>query len=224
MTEAVGRRPGPAPSFTKRQVVGAALDVMAEEGLNAVSFRNVARRLGVNPMALYTYVRDKDELLAAMFDSVSGELAFDPASASPPTDQIVEYYTAARRVYLRNAELYRLVRRIDIAGFDLTTAERLCELLVEAGICADDVAWTQMTLLQLTIGNALFWASVCPDGSDRIPAPMTEALAAPDPQQFPHVTATARALAETSGEQEFTAAVRRLLASAAAPTPRRTRP
>ena len=217
MSATARRRPGPAPSFTRQQVVQAALDVMAEEGLNAVSFRNVSKRLGVNPMALYTYVRDKDELLAAMFDSVSGSVAVDLESTAPAVEQLVEYYVRARSIYLRNAELYRLVRRGGLADVDLRTAERLFELLLEAGVPEGDLLTTQMTLLQLTIGNALYWSSAASDGSDRIPAALVEAFTALDAERFPHLVATGARIAEMTGEDEFTAAVRRVIGCAALP-------
>ncbi|MFI9625350.1 TetR/AcrR family transcriptional regulator [Streptomyces sp. NPDC052042] len=44
-------------------MVATARRIIAEEGVAALSMRRVAKELGSTPMALYHYVRDKDELL-----------------------------------------------------------------------------------------------------------------------------------------------------------------
>jgi AcrR family transcriptional regulator len=55
-----------APSkerLTRERIVEAALHIMDEEGLDAVSMRRVAREVGVEAMSLYNHVRDKEDLL-----------------------------------------------------------------------------------------------------------------------------------------------------------------
>lgn len=70
-------------TLTRRAVVEAALALADEEGLEAVTIRRLARRLGVTPMALYWHFRNKDELLegvaALLFEAA--DLSVD-ASAS----------------------------------------------------------------------------------------------------------------------------------------------
>ncbi len=53
----------PARSLTRDRIVEAALRIMDDEGLDAVSMRRVAREVGVEAMSLYHHVRDKDDLL-----------------------------------------------------------------------------------------------------------------------------------------------------------------
>lgn len=67
-----GKR-GPKPRFSTQDVVAAAINLADREGLSAISMRSVAQAVGVSPMAIYTYVRSKNELLALMFDRVLGE-------------------------------------------------------------------------------------------------------------------------------------------------------
>ncbi len=74
-----GRR-GPKPRYSVDQVVEAAIAVADAEGLQAISVRRVSQKLGVSPMAVYTYVPSKAELVGLMFDRVigeSGEMAAD---------------------------------------------------------------------------------------------------------------------------------------------------
>jgi AcrR family transcriptional regulator len=65
---------GPKPGLALADVVAAAVAVADAEGLAALSMRRVAEALGKAPMALYTYVPGKAELLDVMLDSVLGEL------------------------------------------------------------------------------------------------------------------------------------------------------
>lgn len=58
------------PGLTRDAVVARALEIGTAEGLEAVSLRRVAQELGVTPMALYRHVRDKQDLINAMTESV----------------------------------------------------------------------------------------------------------------------------------------------------------
>jgi AcrR family transcriptional regulator len=70
--EAGGRR-GRPPRHTLTDVVAAAVALADDEGLAGVSMRTVAARLGTGAMSLYNYVPDKEALVAAMVEHVSGE-------------------------------------------------------------------------------------------------------------------------------------------------------
>jgi AcrR family transcriptional regulator len=65
---------GPKPGLALAEVVGAAIALADEAGLDALSMRRVAERLGRSTMALYTYVPGKAELLELMLDTVLGEV------------------------------------------------------------------------------------------------------------------------------------------------------
>jgi AcrR family transcriptional regulator len=68
------RRRGPAPRHTRQEVVRAAAAIADTQGLDAVTIRAVARRLGVGVMSLYSYVPDKQTLVYGMVEEVSEEL------------------------------------------------------------------------------------------------------------------------------------------------------
>jgi TetR/AcrR family tetracycline transcriptional repressor len=56
--------------LSRAAVVAAALDILNEAGLEQVSLRKVAERLGVKAPSLYWYVEDKAALYALMSESV----------------------------------------------------------------------------------------------------------------------------------------------------------
>jgi len=63
-------------------VIDTAVALADDHGLEAVSLRRIARRLGVTPMALYRYVESKDDLLDGMAD----RLYADVIASSPNGD------------------------------------------------------------------------------------------------------------------------------------------
>ncbi|MBF8192465.1 TetR/AcrR family transcriptional regulator C-terminal domain-containing protein [Nonomuraea sp. K274] len=63
------------PELSVDRIVRAAIEVADAEGLQALSMRRVAERLGVGTMSLYTYVPGKPELFDVMLDTVYGETA-----------------------------------------------------------------------------------------------------------------------------------------------------
>jgi DNA-binding transcriptional regulator YhcF (GntR family) len=64
--------------LTREQVVRAAIDIADAEGLDALSMRGVAARLGVATMSTYRHVTSKDQLIILMADAAFGELGYEP--------------------------------------------------------------------------------------------------------------------------------------------------
>jgi AcrR family transcriptional regulator len=61
--------------LTRDRVLGAALAVADEGGLDGLTIRSLATRLGAKPMSLYHYVSGKDEILDGLVDLVFAEIA-----------------------------------------------------------------------------------------------------------------------------------------------------
>ncbi len=69
------RQPDPerAP-LNRERVLLAAIDVADESGVDSLTMRALADRLGVQAMSLYNHVGNKDDLLDGMLDLVVGEI------------------------------------------------------------------------------------------------------------------------------------------------------
>jgi TetR/AcrR family transcriptional regulator, tetracycline repressor protein len=57
------------------QIVAAAVEIMRESGLDAISMRSVATRLGVTPPPVYSRIGNKDALIDAVAEHVLDDLA-----------------------------------------------------------------------------------------------------------------------------------------------------
>ena len=90
----------------RERIVEAARDIVGEEGLDALSMRALAVRIGYSPATIYLHFQDKDEILRSVMDEgfkrLSGvmqrELATLPGTADP-----LERYAMSGRAYARFA-------------------------------------------------------------------------------------------------------------------------
>jgi AcrR family transcriptional regulator len=65
--------------LSRERIIRAALRVMDEEGLEAVSMRRIGRELGVEAMSLYNHVRDKEDILDSLCEEVLTEFRIPEA-------------------------------------------------------------------------------------------------------------------------------------------------
>jgi AcrR family transcriptional regulator len=65
--------------LTRDRIIRAALRIMDEEGLEAVSMRHIGRELGVEAMSLYNHVRDKEDILDSICEAVLSEFRIPDA-------------------------------------------------------------------------------------------------------------------------------------------------
>lgn len=69
-------RPAPGarrPTYSREQIAETAIAIADAEGYEAVSMRRIAAELGAGTMTLYHYVRNKDELVALIADTIMSE-------------------------------------------------------------------------------------------------------------------------------------------------------
>ncbi|MBB5155057.1 TetR/AcrR family transcriptional regulator [Saccharopolyspora phatthalungensis] len=92
-------------------IVRTALDLLDSEGLDAVSMRKVAQRLGTGAASLYAYVRNKDELHELMLDLVIGEIAVPKLAPERWQEQIKDVMRQQVRVFTAHPGIARVVLR-----------------------------------------------------------------------------------------------------------------
>jgi DNA-binding transcriptional regulator YhcF (GntR family) len=142
-TPAVARRTrSPEGELTRDRVVRAAVEIADAEGLDALSMRGVAARLGVATMSTYRHVAGKDDLVVLMADAAFGELAYpDPQPAGWPAlleragrtlwavfrrhPWLAQVTPLTRPLPLRNLLTHGEQMFRALAGFDLDAATRM---------------------------------------------------------------------------------------------------
>ncbi|MDN3055168.1 TetR/AcrR family transcriptional regulator C-terminal domain-containing protein [Streptomyces sp. SRF1] len=162
--------------MNRETVIAEALDLLDEVGLDAVSTRRLAKRLGVEQPSLYWYFRTKKDLLAAM-----AEAAMAPHAAAPlPTpdddwrDWFLENTRGFRRTLLMRRDGARLHAGSTPAG-DLDRVRRKMEFLVASGVPERDAQMAMLAAGRFTVGSVLEEQAdpgPGPDAAAELPADM----------------------------------------------------
>ena len=100
-----------AKGITRERIVAAALELLDDKGMDALTVRALATRLDVRAPALYWHVRNKQELLDEMATEVmrrvTGALAALPPGAGW-RDDLAAYAHVLRAEYLRHRDGARI--------------------------------------------------------------------------------------------------------------------
>lgn len=125
-------------ALSRQQIVDAALEVLDDGGLEAVTTRAVAARLGVKAPALYWHVAGKQELLDEMGTEIQRRImarTAPPAAGASWTDQLRAYAHNVRSEYLQHkdgARAFSGTRLTDPAV--LQAQEPLLEAWIDRGL------------------------------------------------------------------------------------------
>jgi AcrR family transcriptional regulator len=87
--------------LSRERILGTAVALADEAGVDSLSMRRIAQELGVVPMALYKHVSNKEELLDGLVDAVIDEIEPPIAGADWKTT-MRERILSARRALLRH--------------------------------------------------------------------------------------------------------------------------
>ena len=98
-----------ASQLSRATVIGAASQLIADEGLDALSLRHLAAALGVTAPALYAYVADKEDLLRGVAEGELDRLSVAVQAADDPDP--IQRLRQTSRAYVDHAlarpELFR---------------------------------------------------------------------------------------------------------------------
>jgi TetR/AcrR family tetracycline transcriptional repressor len=143
--------------MTRETVVAEGLDLLDEVGLDAVSTRQLARRLGVEQPSLYWHFRNKKELLGAMAEAA---MAPHATAALPTPDEdwrewFLENTRSFRRTLLMRRDGARLHAGTRPGGADLGRVARKMAFLVAAGLPERDAQLAMLAAGRFTVGSVL---------------------------------------------------------------------
>jgi len=142
--------------LSRDRVVGAALELVDDAGLGALSMRKVAAALDVEAMSLYRYVKNKGDLLDALHEHLIGQVSAEDL----PGTWAAQVGALARRFRTVLFDHPRCVPLL--ATRPATTPQALA--LVEAGIAVleaegwppDDAVDAFQTVFCFVVGHAVF--------------------------------------------------------------------
>lgn len=138
-------------------VVQEALDLLDEVGLDAVSTRALARRLGVEQPSLYWHFHNKQELLAAMAASALGEHGAQPlpVGGAPWDAWFLDNFRSFRQALLGRRDGARLHAGTTPAGETRVRLLAKLRFLIDAGVPEDAAVAGMLAASRFTVGSAL---------------------------------------------------------------------
>lgn len=95
--------PGRPRKLTRERVIEGALQVLDEQGFDALSMRSLAFRLGINHATLYNYFAHIEDIEAAALESLMARVPIPSTDRSAPMrQQLIEHLLALREMHLQH--------------------------------------------------------------------------------------------------------------------------
>jgi AcrR family transcriptional regulator len=182
-----GRRPA-KPPLGRAEIVEVAWRISEAEGIDRVTMRRIAAELSTGAASLYVYVRDTEDLHAAVLD----HLLAGVRASRPRGDWRARVRSTLLRyaaVLLERPALARMALAAPMTGDNyLALVDRLLGYLFEGGVGEREAAWAVDLLLLVTTASAAEHATW--RGSARAGAELAELeriVRSADPRALPNV-------------------------------------
>jgi AcrR family transcriptional regulator len=186
-------------------VIEAALRVMDEEGLDAVTMRRVAREVGVEAMSLYHHVEDKEDLLDGVCEQVMAEFEF-PEPLEDWQENCRRGARAWRRLLQAHPNVMRLFaeRRGPVRSIDsMRPTEYALRVLRDSGLSDRDTAQAFHAFGGYIQGFVMMELGSIVSGSDDVHQKMHAELAAALPDEFSALLAVSPHFAACDADEQF---------------------
>ncbi|MGO4595034.1 TetR/AcrR family transcriptional regulator C-terminal domain-containing protein [Leifsonia sp. 2TAF2] len=171
----------PYPSRTDRvSIVAAALEVLDERGLDDVSLRAIAERLGIRQPALYHHFASKAELLDAVANEILARRHTDrlPADGERWDVFVARNARSLRRAMLGTRDGARLIASSGPRSPQLDTAIAQVGVLEAAGFTTTDAILALIAVARYTIGSVIEQQSARDSGDIVIQTERSDSAAA----------------------------------------------
>ncbi|MGM9481521.1 TetR/AcrR family transcriptional regulator C-terminal domain-containing protein [Roseateles sp. NT4] len=194
--------------LNRDDVLRAALELLNEVGIDALSTRKLAERLGVQSPTLYWHFKSKAALLDAMSAAVMQE---SRAIATPGPDEAWQDWLMEDGRSFRHALLaYRDGARLH-AGTRPGEAQRGSIELRLQRLCAAGFEPGPATLLMMSVGRFVVGWVLEEQSAQAVDAPPSSTLDGPDASQYPLLAAGWLANVRGDADAVFDRALRLLI-------------
>ena len=132
------------------------MQILETDGIEGVTIRGLAAKLGVAATAIYWHVGDKQALLDGLAERVIAQLGEVSARGRDPVTRMSSVARSLRATLLERPDLVALVHRQGRTAALFQPARRvLVDELIEAGAVGAGVALGVQAVLNLVIGSVL---------------------------------------------------------------------
>lgn len=176
-----------SPVLGDEKILRCALRLADEQGIEALSMRTIAAKLGVEAMSLYNHVTGKDHILDGIVDLVIAEISA-PASGGDWKTSIRRWGFSLHEVLLRHPWAAVLIEsRPTLGPARLRYGDSVLGAFRAAGFSVEAAYHAFMTLDSYIYGFALQEVS-WPSPADAVPARIESLRGQIPASEFPHIT------------------------------------
>lgn len=153
--------------LNREVVAAAAVELVEAEGIEALSMRRVAARLGVEAMSLYGHVTNRHDLLAAMNDWVLAGVADDSQASADPIEDALTFVRELRDALIRHpntARLFAMNMSLQDSFATQVLTARALEILLSMNLDLPTAARVFGQCLSFVIGAVLLEVAIIQTG------------------------------------------------------------
>lgn len=140
-------------ALTRDAIVVEAVTLLDEQGIDRLTMRRLAERLGVTSTALYWHVNTKEDVLDLAFDYIFGSVEIPPISEAWQS-AVRTLLLGWRAAMLAHPWATALVDRPMLGPNALARTEFLYTVLASTGLTGTDLSATAQLLANYVIGTA----------------------------------------------------------------------
>jgi AcrR family transcriptional regulator len=162
--------------LSREAILSAALRIVDDEGIDALTMRRLASTLAVNPMSLYHHLPNKAAVLAGLAELVFAELELpDPGDVVPWQEQLKDAARAYRNGLRAhpNLALQVLSDTSAVSSVVVVTMEPFYRALDRAGLSPRQIFESANTIIDFIHGFSLGEAAVRADTFELAPDLLT---------------------------------------------------
>jgi AcrR family transcriptional regulator len=186
--------------LTQERILQAAIELVDEQGVDALSMRRLGSVLGVEAMSIYNHIPNKAELLNLIVRRVLSEIELPPPE-DDWSERLKKMTRSYRAMALRHPRVVPLIAMRPFGNLPtLPLVEMVFETLDSAGVPPEDAIGVLRTISSYGVGFTLSEVSGLVGGSDTEGTRSTGDVSF---DEFPHIMKMVPLIGEIDVDRDF---------------------
>ena len=146
--------------ISRQAYINAAFDIINDVGVDKLSMRKVASRLGVSPMAMYKYFPNKDDLLAATLEEVIARADVFPSDDLAWPEWVEHVGRGMYNSLCEEASWVPLLGSLRLGSQGAAVTDAFVKKLTAAGFTIEQSVRAYFAVIQIVIGAVCLRSSL----------------------------------------------------------------
>ncbi|MEU7593839.1 TetR/AcrR family transcriptional regulator [Streptomyces sp. NPDC039022] len=146
-------RTGRPPRLAREAILAAAQRILDEEGAENLSMRRLAKEMSSTPMALYHYVRDKDELLLLLLEEHAAKFP-RPELPAEPRARLLAAAQVLHDILVDCPWIVEVLASDDLFAVSaMWIVENILDAAIESGMTPEGAVYAYRVIWYYTVGE-----------------------------------------------------------------------